>query len=224
MEQHKKSRLNLRDVILGGQDGLVNVLGVTLGVAAASGDTRLVLVAGLAATFAESFSMLAVAYTSSLAERDYYRALLKREYESVKVRPREEEGEIRRIYQSLGFSGDLLEQVVARIKENPQAWVEEMMVHELQLTPKAFKDVLRTSFVVGGSAIVGSLIPLAPFVFLPISQGIWVSLLVSALTLFWTGIYKAKLTIGSLWRSGLEITVVGLLAALAGYLVGVAFK
>src|SRR3990167_5460969 len=58
--------LKLRDIILGGQDGLVNVLGVTLGVAAASGDTRIVLAAGLAATFAESFSMAAVAYTSSI--------------------------------------------------------------------------------------------------------------------------------------------------------------
>ena len=62
----RQSHLNLHDVILGGQDGLVNVLGVTLGVAAASADTRFILAAGLAATFAESFSMAAVAYTSSL--------------------------------------------------------------------------------------------------------------------------------------------------------------
>src|SRR5690606_33608519 len=46
----------LSDVILGGQDGLVNVLGVILGVAAATRDPQIVLVAGLAATFAESVS------------------------------------------------------------------------------------------------------------------------------------------------------------------------
>ena len=43
----------LSDIILGGQDGLVNVLGVILGVAAATSDPQIVLVAGLAATFAE---------------------------------------------------------------------------------------------------------------------------------------------------------------------------
>ncbi len=43
----------LSDIILGGQDGLVNVLGVILGVAAATSDQYIVLVAGLAATFAE---------------------------------------------------------------------------------------------------------------------------------------------------------------------------
>ncbi|MDP2994367.1 MAG: VIT1/CCC1 transporter family protein, partial [Anaerolineales bacterium] len=47
----------LSDIILGGQDGLVNVLGVILGVAAATSDPRIVMVAGLAATFAESVSM-----------------------------------------------------------------------------------------------------------------------------------------------------------------------
>ncbi len=66
---------NMRDIILGGQDGLVNVLGIVLGVgivAMATNDVRIVLVAGLAATFAESFSMAAVAYTSTKAERDHF--------------------------------------------------------------------------------------------------------------------------------------------------------
>ena len=62
----------LADIILGGQDGLVNVLGVILGVAAATGDVRVVIAAGLAATFAESVSMGAVAYTSTQAEAEFY--------------------------------------------------------------------------------------------------------------------------------------------------------
>jgi len=42
-ENHKGNRLS--DIILGGQDGLVNVLGVLLGVAAASQETRIVIAA-----------------------------------------------------------------------------------------------------------------------------------------------------------------------------------
>ena len=67
LDPHKKGS-TLSDVILGGQDGLVNVLGVILGVAAATGDAYIVMVAGLAATFAESVSMGAVAYTSTVAD------------------------------------------------------------------------------------------------------------------------------------------------------------
>jgi VIT1/CCC1 family predicted Fe2+/Mn2+ transporter len=47
----------LRDLILGGQDGLVNVLGISLGLSAVSDDVRVLIAAGLAATFAESASM-----------------------------------------------------------------------------------------------------------------------------------------------------------------------
>jgi len=223
MEQ-PRDRLNLRDIILGGQDGLVNVLGVTLGVAAASGDTRLVLAAGLAAAFAESISMAAVVYTSSLAERDFYRAELRRERKEIEEKPEEEKEDIRTIYQHLGFSGDLLGKMVSQIKRNPQALVEEMMAHKLKLVRKSTRGVLITSAVVGLSAIVGSFIPLAPFVFLPVSQGIWGALLISALALFGIGLYKAKLTIGSLWKSGLEIAAIGVIAALVGYGVGTLFK
>ena len=56
----------LKDAILGGQDGLVNVLGIVLGVATATNDFHIVLVSGLAATFAESISMGAVVYTSTM--------------------------------------------------------------------------------------------------------------------------------------------------------------
>jgi hypothetical protein len=47
-DPHRRAS-GLSDIILGGQDGLVNVLGVILGVAAATHDPRIVLVAGLAA-------------------------------------------------------------------------------------------------------------------------------------------------------------------------------
>ena len=62
-----------KDLILGGQDGLVEVLGLSLGLGIATGDSRIVIIAGLASTFSESISMSAVAYTSTKAERDYYK-------------------------------------------------------------------------------------------------------------------------------------------------------
>lgn len=154
LEELKHRQLDLRDIILGGQDGLVNVLGIVLGVAAASGDSRIVLAAGMTATFAESFSMAAVAYTSSVAR-----------------------------------------------------------FH-------ALSDAL----IVGVSAILGSLIPLTPFILFPISLGMQIAVYVSAGFLFLLGIYKAKVIGLNVWRNGLEITVIGLTAAAIGYAVGLIFK
>src|SRR5438093_8623401 len=48
---------SLRDVILGGQDGLVNMLGIALGVVSAGGSTHVLIATGLAASVTESISM-----------------------------------------------------------------------------------------------------------------------------------------------------------------------
>ena len=63
---------HFRNIILGGQDGVVNVLGVVLAVAAATNEARIVIITGIAANLAESLSMAAVAYTSTKASAQYY--------------------------------------------------------------------------------------------------------------------------------------------------------
>ena len=77
-EAHRRGNW-LRDVILGGQDGLVNILGIILGVIAGGGSDVVLLAAGFAAAITESISMGAVGYTSSVSERDYYESEKARE-------------------------------------------------------------------------------------------------------------------------------------------------
>ncbi len=64
---------DLREIILGAQDNLVNVLATVLGVAIGSGSTKIVALAGLASGIAEAISMGGVLYTSTCAERDLQR-------------------------------------------------------------------------------------------------------------------------------------------------------
>jgi VIT1/CCC1 family predicted Fe2+/Mn2+ transporter len=214
----------LAEVILGGQDGLVNVLGVILGVAAATRDVRIVIAAGMAATFAESVSMGAVAYTSTLAEDDLYHSEREREYRHIRAAPEVETHEIREIYRKKGFEGKELEKIVGVITANPDVWVEVMMSEEFQMSPPVKSHALNSGLLVGLAALLGSFIPLAPFLFLEITLSIWASIAISALTLFAIGFYKARTTIGRPLRSGLQMTLIGIISALAGYLVGLLFK
>ena len=214
----------LSDIILGGQDGLVNVLGVILGVAAATQDARIVIAAGLAATFAESISMGAVAYTSTLAENDLYHSEREREYRHIHLAPDVEVEEIRDIYRKKGFDGETLTKIVDVITSNPDVWVNVMMAEEFQMTPPEKSKAFRSAILVGFSALVGSLIPLFPFFFLTISLSIWISIVIAALTLFVVGVYKARVTVGKPFRSGLQMAVIGTVSALAGYVVGLIFK
>jgi VIT1/CCC1 family predicted Fe2+/Mn2+ transporter len=61
---------HLREIVMGSQDNLTNVLAVVLGVAIGSGDASTVALAGLAAGLAEAISMGGVLYTATRAERD----------------------------------------------------------------------------------------------------------------------------------------------------------
>ena len=214
----------LADVILGGQDGLVNVLGVILGVAAATQDTHIILAAGLAATFAESVSMGAVSYTTNQAEHARYESEREREYRHLHLVPAVEREEIRSIYQSKGFDGALLERIVDTITADKDVWVGVMMSEEHQLTPVGRGRAVRSAFIVGLSAIAGSLIPLAPFVVLPVKVGMVVSVAIAAVTLFAVGAYKARVTVGHVGRSGLEMALIGTISAMAGYVVGLLFR
>jgi VIT1/CCC1 family predicted Fe2+/Mn2+ transporter len=222
-DPHRRAA-SLSDFILGAQDGLVNVLGVILGIAAATEDARLVLVAGLATTFAESISMGAVAYTTTLAEADLYQSELEREYRHIREIPALEKREVKEIYSRKGFTGNLLQRIVDTVTANKDVWVAVMMAEEHQLMPVDRRAPLRAAWIVGISAVLGSLVPLLPFLLLPVRTSMLAAVLVTAAVLFGIGSYKARVTVGHPGRSGLEMALIGTIAAMAGYIVGTLLK
>lgn len=213
--------VSIKNIILGGQDGLVNVLGLVLGVAGGTGDVRIVIIAGLAGTFAESISMGAVAYTSSKAARDYYLSELHREKREIEEVPQIERQEIVDIYRKKGFSGKLLEKIVDKITSSKKLWLETMMADELRLFPDEYMNPGADAFVVGISSLIGSLIPIMPFFFVTNSTtGIITALAISSIALFTTGALKAKYTVGDWKKAGVELMAIGITSALVGYFIG----
>ncbi|MCL5676225.1 MAG: VIT1/CCC1 transporter family protein [Patescibacteria group bacterium] len=218
IESHNTDN-KLRDIILGGQDGLVNVLGVVMGVSAATTNSKILIAAGLAAMFAESISMAAVAYTSSLTMRDNYLRELEREKKEIKEVPETEKEEIRQIYSQKGFSGEKLEELVNTITSSEDVWLHVMMDEELHLTPVNTSAVFKTSVIVGLAAVIGSLIPVFPFFFLSHHSAFILSVIVSGISLFMVGAYEAKTMVGSWLANGFKMLIIGLGAAFIGFFV-----
>ncbi len=221
-EQHVRPGL-LSDFILGSQDGLVNVLGILLGLSAATSDTRLIIIAALAALGAESVSMGAVAYTSTLARRRVYEAERGREVAEMKEVPEIEREEVRTIFRNWGFEGSELEDLVRRIESKPKAMLELMMAFELNLASVSEDQPRNSALVVFAATVVGSSVPIVPFLLDrgSIETAAIASVLLSAIALFGIGWYEARVTIGPFWKSGLRMLLIGLAAGLAGFLIGV---
>jgi predicted membrane protein (TIGR00267 family) len=94
-----------------------------------------------------------------------------------------------------------------------------MVEQELKLSqPKV--SPANVAVVVGISAMIGSVIPIAPFLLFSVHTAIIATLVFSTAVLFCVGIYKGYITGNNPLRSGIELAIIGMLAALAGYAIG----
>lgn len=222
-EEHPHPTL-LSDFILGSQDGLVNVLGILLGLVAAGTPAKFIIIAGLSALAAESLAMGAVAYTSTYSRLRLYGSEREREKREMREVPELEREEVRVILRNWGYVGPELDEMLSRIESKPKAWLDLMMAFELNLSHVPPEAPRRSAAVVGSATVLGHFVPLVPF-FLTwvstINAAIYATIL-SGIMLFGIGLYEARVTAGSFWRSGLRMTVIGLASGFAGLLIGIA--
>ena len=210
----------IRDVILGGQDGLVNVLGLVLGMAVATGSSRVVVTAGLAAMLAESIAMAGVAFTATGAERQLG-ASLRTSLDERREAHRQARGVARRArLAAAGLPAETLHLIETETAAEAAAWRTDAEVLRTALAPVRETRPVRAAAVVGLSTATGSSIPLLPFVVLPMAIAPAVALGAAGMALAIAGIERARATGGRPGRAATEMVVIGLVSALAGYLIG----
>lgn len=76
---------------------------------------------------------------------------------------------------------------------------------------------VRAALVMGVSYFVGGMFPLAPYFFLPIRLALIVSISVTVVVLFVVGAWSSLFTKRSAARSGFEMVIISLIAAIIGY-------
>ncbi len=214
---------DVHDWILGGQDGIVNVLGSILGVAIVTSDRTIVLVAGIASLLSESISMAAVAYTSVRASHSYYHSERELQKKAIHENPALQKEILIDIYERKGLSRVDAHRIVTELIKDEEVWLETMMEAHLRMYAPEESGPAHSALVVGFAAIFGSLIPLLPFLFLPISSAIILTCIASLIALFVAGALTAKLTIGDWKARGLELMFIGGLAAAVSFGIGLLF-
>jgi vacuolar iron transporter family protein len=161
-----------------------------------------------------------VGYTCSVSERDYYLAEQAREAAEIDATPEAERQEIRDIYAAKGFAGDLLDRVVDTITANRDRWLATMMDEELHLQRVQAPDIMRSAVVITIATLIGHLIPLLPFVWLPRTAALITAVVLSAAVLFGVGVYSSLTLVGDWRKNGLKMVAIGLGAAAIGFVIG----
>lgn len=218
----------LGETVYGGLDGIITTFAVVSGVAGAELGTPIILILGLANLFADGFSMATGAYLSAKSEQEYYRREWQRETWEVEHFPDGERAELHEVYRRRGYTEDEARQLVEIQSREPRRWVKAMMVDELGMMEDERNPLLNglatfVSFVVAGSVplliyLLGLLISI------PSGASFPISLVLSGLALFGLGAAKVFVTKLSPWRSGIEMLLVGGLAAGVAYTVGALLK
>jgi VIT1/CCC1 family predicted Fe2+/Mn2+ transporter len=213
-ERSRIERLSrVRELVFGSLDGLIVPLGVVSGVAGGVGDSRAVIVAGIAEAFAGALSMGAGEFIHATE--------VQKELDEMRASPAYEMRELIQIYEQSGVSPEDARSIVTTLARYPRAYQTDMVSKELginTLDPDTVK--VPEALTIGGSYLVGSIFPLVAYFFFPVPVALPLSLLLTFVALVAIGVMKGKLASMNLVTSVAEIVVVGIVSAGGGYVLG----
>ncbi|MCB0641559.1 MAG: VIT1/CCC1 transporter family protein, partial [Phaeodactylibacter sp.] len=137
--------------------------------------------------------------------------------------PECEREEVRAIYASKGFEGELLEQVVDVITADRDRWVDVMMKEELEMVEEKKSPIMMGMITYLSFLLIG-LIPLLVYVWDYIfgfsgSLFLW-SCMLTSIAFVLIGFLKTSVTGTSILKGIVETWTLGALAASVAYFVG----
>lgn len=218
----------LGEMVYGGLDGIITTFAVVSGVAGAQLGTSVILIMGLANLLADGFSMATGAYLSAKSEQEYYRKEWERENWEVEHFPEGEREEMHEVYRQRGYTDDEARQLVDIQSRDRERRVRAMMVDELGMLEEKGNPVVNGLVTLAAFVIAGS-VPMLIYllglvVAIPAQAAFPISIFLSGLALFGLGAAKVLVTRLNPLRSGMEMLVVGGLAAVVAYVVGALLK
>jgi vacuolar iron transporter family protein len=209
----------LRNVVYGFNDGLTANFGLVAGVLGADVAPHVVLVSGVAGMAADALSMASSGYLAAKSEREVYQHEIAMEAAEIELMPEVEAEELALIYEAKGIERDAARRMAAEVIADPERALAEKVREELDI-PEETTTPMREAWVTGIATAVGAFIPVAPFVVLHGAAAIWTSFAVAMLSHFAVGAARSLFTGRGIFRSGIDMFLVGLGVAAVGYVVG----
>ncbi|CAN0877098.1 Vacuolar iron transporter 1 [Linum grandiflorum] len=217
-ENHFTAGDSVRDIIIGVSDGLTVPFALAAGLSGANAPSSIVLTAGLAEVAAGAISMGLGGYLAARSEADHYSRELKREQEEIVAVPDTEAAEVAEILAEYGIEPHEYSPVVNALRNKPQAWLDFMMKFELGLEKPDPQRAVRSAITISVSYIVGGLVPLIPYMFMPKAQdAVIASVVLTLMTLLMFGYAKGRFTGSRPFISAFQTALIGAIASAAAF-------
>jgi VIT1/CCC1 family predicted Fe2+/Mn2+ transporter len=213
----------LRNVVYGFNDGLTANFGLVAGMIGAQGNLQTaehaVVVAGLAGMVADALSMGSSGYLAAKSEREVFEHEIAMEKEEIRLMPDLEREELSLLYQAKGIPVAQSDTLAAQVMRDPARALEEKVREELKIG-EATSTPMREAWITGIATAIGAFIPVAPFLFDTGPAAIWASFGLAMISHFGIGAARSFFTGRGVFRSGIDMFIVGLGVAVVGYFVG----
>ena len=224
-EEHLRSSDFITDIVIGMSDGLTVPFALAAGLSGAVQSNTVVITAGIAEIVAGSIAMGLGGYLAGKTEQEHYQSELKREYDEVENVPEREKAEVKLIFAEYGLNESSQNTIVDELAKDKDKWVDFMMKYELGLEKPDANRAKNSAATIGISYIVGGLIPLSAYFFTQTPyQGLLISALLTVICLFIFGYFKSKVTGQPPLSGALKVTLIGVMAAAAAFLVARTFN
>lgn len=207
------------NIVYGFNDGLTANFGLVAGVIAATSDISTILVTGIVGTVADALSMGASGYLAAKSEQEVYAHEIEVEKEEIRLMPDIEQEELALIYEARGVPSEQAQDLAEEVMSDPERALAEKVQAELKIG-ELHTTPIKEGWITGLATAIGAFIPVAPFLFTEGILAIWISFTLAMLSHFVVGAARSVFTGRGLFRSGIDMFVVGLGVAGVGYLVG----
>lgn len=230
---HKRNALSvyLKELVYGGNDGIVTTFAVVAGFAGATEDPLrsgipliTVLIFGFANLFADALSMSLGSFLSLRADQDMYRKEKQKEIDEIRINPSEEVNESIEILTRKGFTEKDARSITSLYQKNQPYWIEFMMKDELEMSNPEQENPVAIALSTFISFILFGSIPLIPYVVHIPTYTFQYSVLATTIALVLLGFIRAKIAHIRVFRAVIETVGIGGTAAIVAYFVGTFFR
>ena len=222
-----KTQEFLKQIVYGGNDGIVTTFAIVAGFAGAAADGvaqiggLAVLVFGLANLFADAVSMGLGEFLSARSQNDLYRSRHQTELRKITEHPETEQDRMARLLQDRGLSATDSDAAASILSRHPQLMADLTMTytHGMQ-DPDDDNPAVNGLFTFASFVCFGS-IPLLPyFLFDATRSTLVMSVIATLLALTALGLLRFSATRERLTRSVGETVLVGTVCAVVAFVVG----